>query len=99
QGNATSQLGNGQQTAVNVLSTSSALANPNLGTGQQGTSVLGAYTFDSGFFPSAPTEQSQLLTQIAQAAQQRFADQQNAIQDTFKQRSATITATVNQWIS
>jgi hypothetical protein len=95
----TQQQGNGQQTAVNVLSTSSALANPNLATGQSSSSVLGAYTYDSGFFPSAPTQQSQLLTQIAQAAQQRFTDEQNAIQGVFQQKSDAITAQVNQWIS
>src|SRR5262245_25378681 len=90
---------NTQQGALNVLATSSALQNPNLATGQQSTSVLGSYTYDSGFFPGIPTEQSQLTSQIAAAAQKRFADEQTAIEDTFKQRSETITKSVNQWIT
>jgi len=85
--------------STSLLQAFTTIANPNLASGQNSGSVLGAYTYDSSFFGSLPTEQSQLLTQIASHAKQQFTDLQSAIQSTYQQKADTITAVTNQWIT
>jgi len=80
--------------STSLLQAFTTIANPNLASGQNSGSVLGAYTYDSSFFGSLPTEQSQLLTQIASHAKQQFTDLQSAIQSTYQQKADTITAEV-----
>ncbi|TAL01989.1 MAG: hypothetical protein EPO08_08360, partial [Rhodospirillaceae bacterium] len=82
-----------------ILADLASIQNPNLASGQSSGSVLGAYTNDSSLFAAPQTQQSQLLTQIANTAKKRFGDAQTQISATYKQASDNITAVVNQWIS
>jgi len=72
--------------------------NLNLGLGQS-SSVLGAYTNDGSLFPTLASEQSQLMSRIAEATAQRFSEAQTQIENAYQQKNDTITALTTKWIS
>jgi hypothetical protein len=85
--------------SASVLGAFTNLDNPNLAAGGTANSVLDAYSNDSGFFGSAPSQQSQLFTQIEQTAANRFNDAEKTIQGTYTEAANFVQQQTNQWIN
>lgn len=62
-------------------------------------SVLGAYTGNTSLFPTFASEQDQMIQRIQNQTAARFAEKKATIDDTFKQKQATVEAESNRWIT
>ena len=62
-------------------------------------SVLGAYTGNTSLFPTYASEQDQMIQKIQSQTAARFAEKKATIDDSYKQKQATVEAESNRWIT
>ena len=62
-------------------------------------SVLSAYTGNTSLFPTYASEQDQMIQKIQSQTAARFAEKKATIDDSYKQKQATVEAESNRWIT